>query len=189
MSDDAPGVLVAVVGPSGVGKDSLIAYARARLSRERHVLFVRRVVTRPALAAAEDHDTLSAEAFLAARASGAFAVDWEAHGLRYGIPEEARRYVAGGGVAVVNGSRAALPAIRAAFGRVTVVHVSCRPDILAARLAARGRETGAEVRLRVERTKTLRFEEPGEAIRIDNSGDIASAGEALVDAIRGIAGG
>lgn len=177
------GRLIAVVGPSGAGKDSLISYAREKLVADSAVLFVRRVVTRAALPGAEDHVSLSVESFQAALAANRFAVTWEAHGLHYAIPADVGRHLASGGVAVVNGSRAALPLIRAAFERVTVVHVTCRPDVLAARLAARGRENVEEQRLRLARA-TVDTEISG-AIEVDNSGDLAEAGEVLVAAIRG----
>lgn len=177
------GALIAVVGPSGAGKDSLISYARSHIPSLPAVLFVRRVVTRRSVAATEDHDTLSAAAFEAALASGAFAVHWEAHGLRYAIPAEVGRHVADGGVAVVNGSRAALPAIRSAFSRVLTVHVTCRPDVLAARLKARGREDGDEQLQRLARA-TMTVESSQDTIAIDNSDDLPTAGEALVAVVR-----
>ena len=40
------GVFIAIVGPSGGGKDTLIRYAEARFGTETAVLFARRVVTR-----------------------------------------------------------------------------------------------------------------------------------------------
>lgn len=175
------GVLIAVVGPSGSGKDTLIDYAQQRLASEAGVTFVRRVVTRLVHAGSEDHDTLSDKAFLAAKAAGRFAVTWQAHGLSYAIPAAIRAQVASGGVAVVNGSRAALPAIRDAFGHVQTIRVTCRPDVLAARLAARGRETAKEQQRRLARAETVHVED---AVEIDNSGDVATAGDALVAIIR-----
>ncbi|PYE87904.1 phosphonate metabolism protein/1,5-bisphosphokinase (PRPP-forming) PhnN [Phyllobacterium leguminum] len=179
------GTLLAIVGPSGAGKDSLIAYARERLASDSSVLFVRRVVTRPALACAEDHDTCSPEVFAAARIAGAFAVDWEAHGLSYGVPLETHTHLEQGGVAVLNGSRAALSQIRSAFGRVTTVRITCDPDILAARLAARRRESDAEIQRRLRRA-TMEAGDIGDAIEIDNSGELAIAGDTLVSVIRTI---
>ncbi len=94
------GVFVAVVGPSGAGKDTLIDYARARFADESRLEFVRRVITRPSDVASEDHDTLADAAFVEAQADGAFAVSWEAHGLRYGLPVDVDWSVASGHVAV-----------------------------------------------------------------------------------------
>lgn len=177
------GTLIAVVGPSGAGKDSLLTYARDRLGADPAVLFVRRVITRPAAPEAEDHDSLPVDAFLAAQASGLFAVAWQAHGLHYAIPAAVHRHLAGGGIAVVNGSRAALPAIRAAFGRVITVRISCRPEILVARLAARGREDAERQQARLARSVTT-AEADREVVEIDNSGDLSTAGDALLAAIR-----
>jgi ribose 1,5-bisphosphokinase len=178
------GVLIIVVGPSGAGKDSLIRYARERLSTDETVLFVRRAVTRAADAATEDHDSLTEDEFAAAAAAGRFAVVWDAHGLRYGIPTSTTDHIAAGGVAVANGSRAALPGILARFGTVTVVHVTAQPDVLASRLAMRGREDAATIQARLARNPS---ETPGcdGWIEIDNSGELAIAGEALLAIIRG----
>ncbi len=177
------GCLIAVVGPSGAGKDSLINYARERLAADPSVLFVRRVVTRTALAGAEDHDSLSVASFQVSQAAGRFAVTWEAHGLLYAIPAHVREHLASGGVAVVNGSRAALPAIRSVFGRVLAVHVTCNPDTLSARLAARGREDPQQQRNRLARA-AMPGDDLADAIEIDNSDELATAGDALVTAIR-----
>lgn len=171
-----------VVGPSGAGKDTLIAFARERLAADPSVVFVKRVITRAAQPHSEDHDTLSDEAFLAQEAGGKFAVTWQAHGLRYGIPEDVRRYVAGGAVAIVNGSRAALPSIRAAFGEMLTVEVTCRPEILAARLAERGRENPREQKQRLARA-AMPASKLDDAAQIDNSSDIETAGMALVGII------
>ena len=181
------GTLVVVVGPSGAGKDTLIAHARERLSADPTIHFVRRAITREAQPDAEDHDTLTEAAFNAAEASGAFAVTWRAHGLSYGVPVQVNDHLATGGVAVLNGSRLALPAIQRAFGRVLTVHVTCRPDVLGARLAARGRETVQEQGQRLARASASsdRF---ADAVEIDNSGDLAISGETLVRIISQIRG-
>lgn len=101
-----PGVFVPVVGPSGAGKDSLMAYARDKVAGNAAIRFARRVITRPADPRAEAHDTLDETGFLAAEAEGAFALSWRSHGLCYGVPVGVDRIIREGGVVVANLSRA-----------------------------------------------------------------------------------
>ncbi len=177
------GAFVAVVGPSGAGKDTLILYARDILSGEPRATFVRRVITRPCDGSTEDHDTLDEPAFARALAAGGFAVSWDAHGLRYGLPASVDRAIAAGSVAVANVSRDAIAGLRARYANVTVVEISLPRELLSARLAARGRESSGEVSARLARTAG-RFEP--HAIVVDNSGPRHVAGNRLVSVIRGL---
>jgi ribose 1,5-bisphosphokinase len=170
------GVFVAVVGPSGVGKDTLINFARAQLAGEPRFEFVRRVITRAADAASEDHDSLSIEDFAAAEAAGAFALAWDAHGLRYGLPVAVDAAIAAGKVVVANMSRQMLGALQDRYENCIVVEVWARPEVIAQRLAARGRESAEAIAARLARPQ------PGieGAVRIENSAARETAGEALV---------
>ena len=80
------GTLVLVVGPSGAGKDSIIRGAQRAFEGNSQFVFPRRVVTRKADVAAEDHDSITDMAFALSVAAGDFAVWWKAHGNGYGIP-------------------------------------------------------------------------------------------------------
>ncbi|MFE0018942.1 phosphonate metabolism protein/1,5-bisphosphokinase (PRPP-forming) PhnN [Mesorhizobium sp. NPDC059054] len=177
------GTLVVVVGPSGAGKDSVIGYARERLATRSDILFVRRIITREATADAEDHDSLSDVAFAEAQREGRFAVSWQANGLSYALPRSVMDHVGRGDTAIANGSRGAIEDIRAAFANVIVVGLTARPEILAARLSARGRETAEEIGRRVERG--LKLGAYGQDITIDNSAELQTAGEALISIITG----
>ncbi|SLN61279.1 Ribose 1,5-bisphosphate phosphokinase PhnN [Roseivivax jejudonensis] len=170
----------ALVGPSGAGKDTLLAAAAARRPRL-HV--VRRVVTRPEAAGGEDFEGVSAETFAARRAAGAFALVWEAHGLCYALPESARRVQAEGDDVIFNGSRAMLSAAAAVFPRLRVLLVTAPRDVLAARLAERGREDAAEIAARVARVPPpLPAALP--VTEIDNSGALETALAQLLDALQ-----
>lgn len=169
------GIFVAIVGPSGAGKDSVMSYARARISPD--IVFVRRVITRPADAGSEDHDSLPLDAFQSAEASGAFAVSWGAHGLHYGLPVALETDLDAGKVVVANLSRAAIPRLRARYGDVVVVEITARPDVIAARLAGRGRESGEAIAQRMSRKPAAL---PPDTITIDNSGSLETAGEQLL---------
>lgn len=148
-ADARRGRLIAVVGPSGAGKDTLLAGALA-LRPEWEL--VRRVITRPAGAGGEAHEAVGLSEFAARCALGEFAVHWQAHGLCYGIPQSALGRVRAGATVLFNGSRAALPQARAAFPRLEVVMVTAPVPVLAARLSARGRESAAAIAARLERS-------------------------------------
>ncbi|RST86801.1 phosphonate metabolism protein/1,5-bisphosphokinase (PRPP-forming) PhnN [Aquibium carbonis] len=180
------GAFVAIVGPSGVGKDTLIAYAKARLGADERapVHFVRRVITRAADGSTEDHDSLSPEAFEHARAGGAFSLSWDAHGLHYGLPASVDRQIAAGHTVVANLSRAALPALKVRYRHVLVVAITASPETLAKRLMARGRESADEVSARLARAAAGADGVSGAVTSIVNDGPIEQAGEALVAAIR-----
>ena len=59
----SPGIMIVVVGPSGAGKDSLINLARMHYADDPRIGFVRRVITRPADGATEDHVPATIDAF------------------------------------------------------------------------------------------------------------------------------
>ncbi|MDI3337880.1 phosphonate metabolism protein/1,5-bisphosphokinase (PRPP-forming) PhnN [Defluviimonas aestuarii] len=143
------GQLVALVGPSGSGKDTLLA-GLARACPDLHV--ARRTISRPASAETEPYESVIPEQFAALRADGAFALHWQAHGLFYGIRHRELVPLQDGRVVIFNGSRRALPGIIAYQPDVRVITVTVPPDLLAARLAARGREDADEIAARLKRT-------------------------------------
>jgi ribose 1,5-bisphosphokinase len=173
------GVFIAVVGPSGAGKDTLIAYARDHFADESSVCFARRVITRPCDGSSEDHDTLDDAAFTQAEADGTFALSWQAHGLKYGIPADVDAVIAAGRVVFANVSRTVLAALRARYAHVVVIEIVAKPEILAGRLARRGRESQGDVAARLARSAPVERVGP-DVITIDNSGPRQKAGKAIV---------
>ena len=177
----ATGLFVAIVGPSGAGKDALIRGLASRLGESDGVFYARRVVTRRA-DAFEDHDTLAHEAFAAARAEGRFALAWSAHGLHYGVPREIEARLAAGCAVVCNVSRAAVPEVRRLYRPSLVVLITARPETLAARLAARGRDDGASRRERLARSAVAEVAFEPDAT-IDNDGALDEAVARLRDLV------
>lgn len=146
-----PGKLVLVVGPSGVGKDTLINGAREALQNDPRYSFVRRIVTRKADVVLEDHDTVDAETFATLDANQRLALSWEAHGLRYGLPLSVITDIALGKVVIANGSRHIIPLAREKFPGCSVMLVTAEISLRAARLAQRGRENSDQIAARMAR--------------------------------------
>jgi ribose 1,5-bisphosphokinase len=146
--DHKPGRLIAVVGPSGVGKDSVMAgliAARPGLSA------IRRAITRPPEAGGEDYDPLSPEDFAALKAAGNFALTWGAHGLFYAIPRATLAPLEQGHDLLANLSRNVLTEAAETVPRLAVLHITASPATLAARLTSRGRETESDIAARLSR--------------------------------------
>lgn len=142
------GRLIAVVGPSGVGKDSVMSGLAAALPGLRRV---RRVITRDPTLGGEAFEPVTEAEFARRRDAGAFCLHWRAHGLRYGIPADVRAATEAGTDCLVNLSRGALAEAYAAFPRLFVLNITARPETLAHRLAGRGREAEAEIARRLSR--------------------------------------
>lgn len=177
-------MLILIVGPSGAGKDMLLNGARAAMGGDA-VRFVTRVITRPVTPGEEVHEAVSETGFLARQAAGGFALSWRAHGLHYGIPADIVQDLAMGRMVVANVSRAVVAEAAARFP-VGVIEISAPSDILARRLAARGREDAVDVARRLSRAIELPL--PVERQRLVNDGTPAQGVRKLVNAIRNAGG-
>lgn len=142
------GQIFAVVGPSGAGKDSLIAGAMAKRP---DLVWARRVITRLPEAAGEPFEAVTAAQFARRKAHGEFILDWQAHDLCYGIPMSICADLASGRSVIFNGSRVALPDAFAKFPNLTVLLVTASPPVLAQRLSQRGRESSVDIAQRLSR--------------------------------------
>lgn len=177
--------LIYVVGPSGAGKDTLLAYARSRLAGQ-PVCFAHRYITRPAEAGGENHVALAQPEFDARLGLGLFAMHWASHSHRYAIGAETHAWLQAGAAVVVNGSREQIPLAAATFPSLAVVAITVRPELLRQRLLERGREPAEQIEARLRRAAQFSVEHPG-SHSIDNSGPIPEAGEALVALVQRLA--
>jgi len=172
------GRFIAVVGPSGVGKDSLI---EALVAGHPDFHRVKRVITRPSAAGGEDFEGVSREEFDTRRAADGFALWWAAHGLHYGIPASVHRTLMLGIDVLANLSRAQLLAAAEVFPTLHVLHITAPAEVLAHRLALRGRETPDDIRARLAREVALPV---GLSVtEVDNGGRLADSVKAALSAL------
>jgi len=180
------GRLVYVMGPSGVGKDTLLSYARRDLAGT-PVLFAHRYITRAADAGGENHIALEPEEFAWREAQGLFALSWRSHGLSYAIGREIDLWLAQGATVVVNGSRAHCSVACQAYSGSLVVLIDAEAEVLARRLAGRGREDPSQMRTRLSHRPEFEVPAGSQLVRIDNSGSLAEGGRALIQVLRSAA--
>lgn len=172
------GTLFLIVGPSGSGKDTLIAAARERL--DDGYVFPRRAITRPAGAGGEDHVAEDEASFEACERAGNFALSWRSHGLAYGIPASIASDLKLGKHVVINVSRTVVADARARFKPSRVILVTAPPDVLRARLVARGREDKAGIAERLERAPPVDAD-----ATVVNDGPLETAVQAFLMALKG----
>lgn len=183
--DRRKGAIVLVVGPSGAGKDSVIAFARRALDGDPRFVFARRLITR-AVDGTEDHEACTDADFENLEAADALALSWRAHGTAYGIRNTVRHEIDAGRVVVANVSRRVVPAGILLAPRALVAHVTASPAVLADRLRQRGRETADEIAGRLAREAPLP-QVAGRILTLNNDGPIEIAGSALLHALRELA--
>lgn len=176
-----PGRLVLVVGPSGAGKDTVIAGAKSICADDPAIVFPQRVVTRPA-EISEAHTSVNPARFEADLMRGAFALDWNAHGLHYGIPVAIDIDIRSGHTVVCNVSRAIVALARERYANVVCVMIAAPVELLAARIVARARASDA-FGDRIERNNLYVNFSPD--IAIENVGAPSKAIDAFVKVLRG----
>lgn len=178
-----PGRLVLVVGPSGAGKDTLIGLVREVCSGSPQFAFPRRTVTREA-SVHEENESVSAAAFEAQNSAGAFALAWSAHGLSYGLRRVVDDDIHAGRTVIVNVSRMIVAQARRRYMNVVVVQVTAPPEVLAERLAARGRASDGALADRLNRAVAP---DTAPDIEIVNVGSAADRARDLLNAITTVA--
>lgn len=178
-----PGRMVLVVGPSGAGKDTLMSALRERLKDRQDIHFARRAITRECDPHAEDHETLTRQEFDRLVADGETALSWEAHGLGYVIPKSYDTCIAAGGTVIANGSRRVLQRAAEKYETAIVLLITAPVDILADRLAMRGRESRADIEKRLKRAD-LEPQDVANLVRIENTGTVERGVDEMLTALR-----
>lgn len=174
-----PGALVLMVGPSGAGKDTLLGAAQAMLAADADIVFPRRAITREA-SPSENNVAVTRAEFDRGVESGAYALWWRAHEQGYGIARTIDAEIGKGRVVVVNASRTIIAEARQAYQRLRVVLITAPANVLAERLAARGRASDGNLGQRLQRAA---LETEGADLVISNVGTIEEHARTLADFI------
>lgn len=176
--------LIYTMGPSGAGKDSLLAWLKTKLHPRTPVHFSRRTIDRPVQPSGELHESVDAGTFAHLRNQDAFSMHWAANGLQYGVRHTELDGLRRDQWVLVNGSRAYLPHALVRFPGMTVLHITAEAEVLRSRLLARQRETLAMVEARVQRA--IAFQTPPDCrlLEIHNNTSLDAAGMNLMQSLQ-----
>ncbi len=173
------GRVIWLMGPSGSGKDSLLAALRQKTHPQ--LLVAHRYITRPASAGSENHIALSEPEFFTRAGQQLFALSWHANGYYYGVGLEIDLWLHAGFDVVVNGSRAHLPQAQARYAEALVpICLQVSPDILRSRLQSRGRENAREIDQRLARAARYT---PSDCPVLNNDGSLLQSVEHFLSLI------
>ena len=137
-----------VVGRSGVGKDTVLQQLRSLSG----CTVAHRYITREPNPDSENHVYLTENEFQRRQDLGAFLLDWDAHGYRYGIGMEVSHWLRCGMSVFVNGSRHGIEQARKRVGKPLVsVLIDANEDVCQQRITLRGRESEAQIIKRMQR--------------------------------------
>lgn len=175
----ASGRLFFFVGPSGAGKDALLQWVQARIPHGGELIFARRTITRPAQPG-DAHEGVDHSTFWRLAAAGQFSMIWEVEGVCYGVRRDIEAELKSGRDIVVNGSREYVPKLQQLFPQAQVIWLEADEALLQERLIARGRESGPALLRRISRASQFSAPESHQVIRIDNSGQLETAGHRIL---------
>lgn len=175
--------LIYTMGPSGAGKDSLLAWLKTHIPGDGRVHFAQRCIDRPCKPGDESHEALSTEAFVALQKHRAFGMCWQANGRLYGIKHAELTGPEGTRWVIVNGSRGYLSTAIEVYPHLHILHITASPDVLAQRLSSRGRETVEEIRSRLQRNTTLLHRTDRHVMEVSNDGSLEESGRQTLSAL------
>lgn len=150
--------MIYVIGPSGAGKDSLLNGLRnglAGMDTPLPLYFAKRTITRSHHQSNENHESVDEPTFESMLHNNAFALNWFANGLHYGIRHSELSQMHTGKWVMVNGSRAYLEEAKKRFPGLTVLHITAPKEVLRTRLLMRGRESAQDIEARLNRLQSL----------------------------------
>lgn len=169
--------IVLIVGPSGVGKDTLIKGAKKVLKND--VNFVKRYITRKP-DKSEKNFYLDDYAFEILKHNSFFASTWNAHGNAYGIAKNTIK----NGLNIISISRSKVKDFEKLYYDVHTINISVPREELKNRLLFRKRESLEEIEKRLNRS----YEDISakNLIEFDNSADIKKSCEKFIELLKKI---
>ena len=133
MGNDAPGVLVLVIGPGRVTAQIVVEAARRCRGSDR-IVFPRRVVSGPPLALGEVHQTVTPAQFEELRRNGIFGLVWGSGGRNFALPASISDDLRSGRIVVAAAGLTAVHSATRDYARAAVAVVGDVEDLATRRM-------------------------------------------------------
>ncbi len=177
------GIFFAIVGASGVGKDTLLDGAKARLEHTGQFYFPTRLITRPEDAGGEEHQSISSAEYVQMVRDDKFSLWWSAHEMHYALPDTVYDKLRFNNHVVANISRRMVDEAVDKFNQVEVIEITASPETIRKRLLSRGRESEAEIMVRQLREITPNWAAKAHVTSITNDGSVSEAVDRLIQTL------
>lgn len=169
--------IILIVGPSGVGKDTLIKGAKKELKTD--INFVKRYITRKP-DKSEKNYYLDEYAFEILKHNSLFVSTWNAHDNFYGISKNSIK----NGLNIISISRSKIEDFEKVYKDVYTINITVPKEELRNRLLVRKRENEEEIEKRLNRTyKKIKARN---LIDFDNSGEIEESVNTFIKLLKKI---
>jgi len=157
-----------LVGPSGVGKDTLLKHLKMHQYSSKQPIVAHRYITRPVGEGNENHIELAEFDYYRRKEADLFLFDWQSNGYLYAVGREVKKWVKLGNDVIVNGSRRYLQTAREIYPSLIPIWMTVSEDVLRQRLLERGRESEEQIEQRILHNRELEKLKQNDCVFINN---------------------
>ncbi len=161
-----------LLGPAGVGKDTLLNKLKKKQYSIKQPLVAHRYLTHAVKENDENHIEMSELDFNRRKEAGLFLFDWEHQNSSYAVGKEVLQWLDAGEHVIVNGSRRYLSTAQKIVPDLVPLWMTISEKVLRKRLIIRARETKKEREQRLEENYELARLKSDKCVSITNDANM-----------------